>query len=67
VLNTSEGGQVTRVRDQENEGLVALNMSEVGDEAESRDEGEASHALNTSEGVMESTIERRLIGGPHTH
>src|SRR5882724_382804 len=40
VLNTSEGGQVTRVRDQENEGLVVLNTSEVGDEAESRDEGE---------------------------
>ena len=40
VLNTSEGGEVTRVRDQENEGLIALNMSEVGDEAESRDEGE---------------------------
>ena len=39
VLNTSEGGQVTRVRDQENKGLVVLNMSGVGDEAESRDEG----------------------------
>jgi len=29
-------GQVTRVRDQENEGLIALNTSEVGDEAESK-------------------------------
>ena len=40
ALNTSEGGQVTMVRDQENEGLIVLNMSDVGDEAESRDKGE---------------------------
>jgi len=40
ALNTRKGGQVTRVRDQENKGLVALNMSEVSDEAEIRDEGE---------------------------
>ena len=40
ALNTSKGGQVTRVKDQENKGLVELNMSKVGDEAESRDEGE---------------------------
>jgi len=35
-----QGEQVTMVRDQENKGLVALNMSKVSDEPESRDEGE---------------------------
>jgi len=33
----ARGGQVTWVRDKENEGLIALNMSEVGNEAEIRE------------------------------
>jgi len=58
ALKYKQRGQVTRVRDQENEGLIALNTSEVGDEAESRDERESLTCIDTSEGVMESTVER---------